>query len=390
MRFCPECRSEYRPGFDRCGDCGIPLVESLPEPPPLPAPLGKLRQIHTTTSLPEALSLQALLEGQGIDCLLENEHSGIMTLGLATPAVPFILSVPDTQAAEALELLLQARTPEPAPNLLQETGVPSGSGAPENDASAGRMNRQSARTRLGWTAAAVLFFISLPLHEIPGAKLSPIAVFGAWLFLLWAVLSALRSRLQVPEATDRALCLFMLAGALGGIPMAFLEKLLFTLAGVDTGNVAAQFFIVGPVEEIGKLAAALVAFRLALPRGASPRAIILGCAASGAGFGLLENAIVGVMAEPHEVAPYILLRSVALLHVGWSALVGLSLLRKTSAPSLRWVTVPVGLLGASLLHGGWNALAVEEQIPGLLVSFTIQALIFFASVRAAKEGIPSP
>jgi len=30
--FCPQCRTEYRKGFNRCSDCDIPLVERLPEP----------------------------------------------------------------------------------------------------------------------------------------------------------------------------------------------------------------------------------------------------------------------------------------------------------------------------------------------------------------------
>ena len=28
--FCPKCRAEYRPGFTRCSDCDVPLVERLP------------------------------------------------------------------------------------------------------------------------------------------------------------------------------------------------------------------------------------------------------------------------------------------------------------------------------------------------------------------------
>jgi hypothetical protein len=27
--FCPDCRGEYRPGFTRCSDCGVKLVERL-------------------------------------------------------------------------------------------------------------------------------------------------------------------------------------------------------------------------------------------------------------------------------------------------------------------------------------------------------------------------
>jgi hypothetical protein len=31
--FCPECRVEYRPGFTRCSDCDVPLIEHLPATP---------------------------------------------------------------------------------------------------------------------------------------------------------------------------------------------------------------------------------------------------------------------------------------------------------------------------------------------------------------------
>jgi hypothetical protein len=30
--FCPQCKAEYRPGFTRCSDCSVDLVERLPEP----------------------------------------------------------------------------------------------------------------------------------------------------------------------------------------------------------------------------------------------------------------------------------------------------------------------------------------------------------------------
>jgi hypothetical protein len=30
--YCPNCRSEYRPGFQKCFDCGVELVEELPPP----------------------------------------------------------------------------------------------------------------------------------------------------------------------------------------------------------------------------------------------------------------------------------------------------------------------------------------------------------------------
>jgi hypothetical protein len=33
MPFCPDCRYEYRPGISKCPDCGIKLVDKLPEEP---------------------------------------------------------------------------------------------------------------------------------------------------------------------------------------------------------------------------------------------------------------------------------------------------------------------------------------------------------------------
>jgi len=34
MPYCPECRSEYREGFETCSQCAVPLVASLPEMAP--------------------------------------------------------------------------------------------------------------------------------------------------------------------------------------------------------------------------------------------------------------------------------------------------------------------------------------------------------------------
>ncbi len=36
--FCPRCRCEYRPGFSRCADCDVELVEVLSAAPPEPPP----------------------------------------------------------------------------------------------------------------------------------------------------------------------------------------------------------------------------------------------------------------------------------------------------------------------------------------------------------------
>ncbi|MEW5799259.1 MAG: zinc ribbon domain-containing protein [Bacteroidota bacterium] len=35
MQFCPNCKTEYTDEAELCADCGIPLVEKLPEPEPM-------------------------------------------------------------------------------------------------------------------------------------------------------------------------------------------------------------------------------------------------------------------------------------------------------------------------------------------------------------------
>jgi hypothetical protein len=39
--FCPKCKAQYRPGFSRCADCGIDLVDALPG-----ASAGDVQQSH--------------------------------------------------------------------------------------------------------------------------------------------------------------------------------------------------------------------------------------------------------------------------------------------------------------------------------------------------------
>jgi len=68
--YCLACRTEYREGFDRCADCGAPLV---PEPPPAEIPphedWTQLRVVSTET---EAKLIQGYLQSEGVPCALES------------------------------------------------------------------------------------------------------------------------------------------------------------------------------------------------------------------------------------------------------------------------------------------------------------------------------
>jgi hypothetical protein len=49
--YCPQCRCEYRAGFDVCSDCGVALVEDLP---PLSVPE---EEVATTRLGPDVVTV---------------------------------------------------------------------------------------------------------------------------------------------------------------------------------------------------------------------------------------------------------------------------------------------------------------------------------------------
>ena len=92
MTFCPNCREEYRPGFTRCKDCDVELVESLPEE--MPEERGgagsELVELAVFNDIPEAEMIKELLEDNGIVTMLRGEADPI---GVASGAEPSTLLV---------------------------------------------------------------------------------------------------------------------------------------------------------------------------------------------------------------------------------------------------------------------------------------------------------
>lgn len=106
MPYCPTCRSEFRPGFDRCEECDVALVEVLPElPKPPPVPNPAFHTVYSTTELVDAVSIKALLEGRGIEAEVQNNYSGFSAIELPTSAAPFLITVPAADALEASKIL---------------------------------------------------------------------------------------------------------------------------------------------------------------------------------------------------------------------------------------------------------------------------------------------
>ncbi|MDP2807750.1 MAG: DUF2007 domain-containing protein [bacterium] len=74
MKYCPQCRSEYREGFQTCSDCGSPLVGNLPEISADAIPEGELASVFDPPDQMIGQALAALLEDNGIRCILKSEQ----------------------------------------------------------------------------------------------------------------------------------------------------------------------------------------------------------------------------------------------------------------------------------------------------------------------------
>src|SRR5215472_17882208 len=106
--FCPECKSEYRPGFTHCADCDVDLVEQLPPltPKPPATDADDVSGIVFNTADPvEATVVQSLLEGNGIEVWAWDQNFTRLN-PLETLVVGGVkLAVRKSQEALALEVL---------------------------------------------------------------------------------------------------------------------------------------------------------------------------------------------------------------------------------------------------------------------------------------------
>ena len=69
--FCPKCGDEYQPGFTRCTDCDVPLVENLPAAAG-PGPFEMVTVLETGDQSLVAVA-KSILEEAGIPCIARNE-----------------------------------------------------------------------------------------------------------------------------------------------------------------------------------------------------------------------------------------------------------------------------------------------------------------------------
>jgi hypothetical protein len=110
MPFCPKCRYEYRPGFTRCADCDVDLVDKLPEETEKPHAGDEWIDLICIETYPldaPALTAQAVLRAQGINASLQNSIMSQADMFLVFADGGVRLMVPKEDAARAKAILAQ-------------------------------------------------------------------------------------------------------------------------------------------------------------------------------------------------------------------------------------------------------------------------------------------
>src|SRR5580692_12909350 len=71
--FCPDCKSEYRPGFTHCSDCDVDLVAALPGPQSH-ASLSKLKRVWAGKNQERCVELCKKFKAAGISFTVDQRR----------------------------------------------------------------------------------------------------------------------------------------------------------------------------------------------------------------------------------------------------------------------------------------------------------------------------
>ena len=97
--FCPECRAEYREGFNKCSDCNVDLVEQLP--PEQEEVFPEYVKVLKIGNPSDIAMVKSILDSENITYYLQGEHINY----IIPPVLPAILMVRKDQVMKTVEIL---------------------------------------------------------------------------------------------------------------------------------------------------------------------------------------------------------------------------------------------------------------------------------------------
>jgi len=115
--FCPKCKAEYVQGIERCSDCGVSLVDQMPEPEAVPE--VNLVELLRTPNIIELTVVKSLLDSMGIPYVVQGEEGmHLLPIGpsgfLNPESLGAVICVYQEDLARAQEMLQSAdAAPEP-------------------------------------------------------------------------------------------------------------------------------------------------------------------------------------------------------------------------------------------------------------------------------------
>ena len=72
--FCPNCKAEYREGFEVCNDCNVQLVHELQAEAKTVPEFIDYEQVLGTYNAGDIAIIKSLLEVEGITYFFKGEH----------------------------------------------------------------------------------------------------------------------------------------------------------------------------------------------------------------------------------------------------------------------------------------------------------------------------
>jgi hypothetical protein len=127
MRYCPACRGEYEDRAEKCPDCGIPLVETLPKAEPEPRTVTVNDTSYTTeplvmiaeyTNFIDAQLGRDILEAEGIKSFVPDADTNTVSwTGMSLQARP-VLVVRESDSKKALAILSEVEKDNPEIHFL--------------------------------------------------------------------------------------------------------------------------------------------------------------------------------------------------------------------------------------------------------------------------------